>query len=84
MHACFPCQPSRASSSGNGLAQEHAITSDDALVLDELPGHSVLIVGAGYISVEFSSIYKGLGADVHLMYRKPLPLTGWACALRVS
>lgn len=57
--------------------QEHAITSDDALVLDELPGHSVLIVGAGYISVEFSSIYKGLGADVHLMYRKPLPLTGW-------
>ena len=57
-------------------AQEHAITSDDALVLDELTGNSVLIVGAGYISVEFSSIYRGLGADVHLMYRKPLPLTG--------
>ena len=56
--------------------QEHAITSDDALVLDEIPGSTIVIVGAGYISVEFSSIYKGLGADVHLMYRKPLPLTG--------
>ena len=58
--------------------QEHAITSDDALVLDEIPGSTIVIVGAGYISVEFSSIYKGLGADVHLMYRKPLPLTGCA------
>ena len=55
--------------------QEHAITSDDALVLDEIPGSTIVIVGAGYISVEFSSIYKGLGANVHLMYRKPLPLT---------
>ena len=43
--------------------KEHAITSDDALVLDEMPGSSIVIVGAGYISVEFSSIYKGLGAD---------------------
>jgi glutathione reductase (NADPH) len=56
--------------------QEHAITSDDALVLDEIPKNSIVIVGAGYISVEFSSIYRGFGADVHLMYRKPLPLTG--------
>jgi glutathione reductase (NADPH) len=58
--------------------QEHAITSDDALVLDEVPGNSLVIVGAGYISVEFASIYHGLGAKVHLMYRKPLPLTGCA------
>lgn len=57
-------------------AQEHAITSDDALVLDGVPHNSILIVGAGYISVEFSSIFRGFGADVHLMYRKPLPLTG--------
>lgn len=58
--------------------QEYAITSDDALVLDEIPNSTIVIVGAGYISVEFSSIYKGLGAEVHLMYRKPLPLTGCA------
>lgn len=56
--------------------QEHAITSDNALVLDEVPKKSIVIVGAGYISVEFSSIYRGFGNDVHLMYRKPLPLTG--------
>ena len=57
-------------------AQEHAITSDDALVLDDLPDGSIVVVGAGYISVEFSGIFNGMGADVHLMYRKPLPLTG--------
>ncbi len=56
--------------------QEYAITSDDALLLDEFPHNSIVIVGAGYISVEFSSIFRGFGADVHLMYRKPLPLTG--------
>lgn len=56
--------------------QEHAITSDDALVLDSLPDASIVIVGAGYISVEFAGIFNGMGADVHLLYRKPLPLTG--------
>ena len=56
--------------------QEYAITSDDALVLDAVPDDSIVIVGAGYISVEFAGIFNGMGADVHLMYRKPLPLTG--------
>lgn len=57
--------------------QEYAITSDDALVLDNLPTDApILIVGAGYISVEFSGIFNGMGANVHLVYRKDLPLTG--------
>ena len=47
-------------------------------MLKEMPGNSIVIVGAGYISVEFASIFRGFGADVHLMYRKPLPLTGCA------
>jgi hypothetical protein len=59
-------------------AQEHAITSDEALMLEHMPGNSIVIVGAGYISVEFASIFRGFGADVHLMFRKPLPLTGRA------
>ena len=59
-------------------AQEYAITSDEALMLKEMPGNSIVIVGAGYISVEFASIFRGFGADVHLMYRKALPLTGCA------
>ena len=58
-------------------SQEYAITSDDALVLDNLPTDApILIVGAGYISVEFSGIFNGMGAEVHLVYRKDLPLTG--------
>ena len=56
--------------------QEYAITSDDALVLDDLPNSSIVIVGAGYISVEFAGIFNGMGADVHLVYRKDYPLTG--------
>jgi glutathione reductase (NADPH) len=62
-------------------AQEYAITSDEALMLEHMPGNSIVIVGAGYISVEFASIFRGFGADVHLMFRKPLPLTGCALGL---
>ena len=44
-----------------------------------------MIVGAGYISIEFAGIFNGMGADVHLMYRKPLPLTGCdACRSRTE
>jgi len=47
------------------------------LALEDLPPEStVAIVGGGYIAVEFSGIFNGLGASVHLMYRKPLPLRG--------
>eukprot|EP00887_Chlorella_sp_A99_P002348 scaffold10.g2348.t1 len=53
---------------------EHAITSDEALVLEEVPAAPVVILGAGYIAVEFAGIFRGLGAEVHLMYRAPLPL----------
>ncbi len=56
--------------------QEYAITSDEALTLEHMPGNSIVIVGAGYISIEFASIFRGFGADMHLMYRKALPLTG--------
>ena len=59
---------------------EHAITSDDALVLDHLPvgpaAPPVVVVGAGYISLEFAGIFAGLGATVHVVYRKSLPLAG--------
>ena len=58
------------------MAQEYAITSDDALVLDDLPDAPIVIVGAGYISVEFAGIFNSFGAEVHLVLRKDLPLTG--------
>lgn len=54
--------------------QEHSMTSDDALVLEDYPGKPIVVLGAGYIAVEFAGIFAGLGARVHLMYRAPLPL----------
>ena len=46
-----------------GRLQEHAITSDHALSLPLMPKR-IVIVGAGYIAVEFSGIFSGMGADV--------------------
>lgn len=40
---------------------EHAITSNEALELARLPGR-IAIVGGGYIAVEFSGIFNGLGS----------------------
>ncbi|KAK3015148.1 hypothetical protein RJ639_005928 [Escallonia herrerae] len=53
--------------------QELAITSDEALSLDELPKR-VVILGGGYIAVEFASIWRGMGSTVDLCFRKELPL----------
>jgi glutathione reductase (NADPH) len=55
---------------------EHAIISDDAFYLPEMPKR-VAIIGSGYIAVEFAGIFAGLGAEVHLIYRQPLPLRGF-------
>ena len=58
-----------------GLA-EHAITSNEALDLAERP-ESVVVYGAGYIAVEFASIFNGFGIETHLVYRADLPLRGF-------
>ena len=47
---------------------EHAITSNEALDLPALP-RRVVIVGGGYIAVEFAGIFSGLGAEVQLVIR---------------
>ncbi|XP_042055081.1 glutathione reductase, cytosolic-like [Salvia splendens] len=61
--------------------QELGITSDEALSLEELPKHAV-ILGGGYIAVEFASIWRGMGAKVDLFYRKELPLRGFDNEMR--
>jgi glutathione reductase (NADPH) len=43
-------------------------TSNEAFSLSTLPRH-VLIVGGGYIAVEFASIFHGFGVDTTLIYR---------------
>ncbi len=46
----------------------HSITSDEAFHLERLP-RSVLVVGGGYIAVEFASIFNGLGVATTLVHR---------------
>lgn len=55
---------------------ELGIISDDAFYLKSMPRH-IVMVGSGYISVEFAGIFRALGAEVHLVYRQPLPLRGF-------
>lgn len=61
--------------------KEHAITSNEAFFLKQLP-RRVLVVGGGYIAVEFASIFNGLGADTTLAYRRDLFLRGFDRSVR--
>ena len=62
---------------------EHAIVSDDAFYLEQMP-RRIAIVGGGYIAVEFAGIFAGLGAETHLIYRQPLPLRGFDGDVRLA
>jgi glutathione reductase (NADPH) len=62
---------------------ELGIISDDAFYLKTMPRH-ILIVGSGYIAVEFAGIFRALGAEVHLVYRQSLPLRGFDQDIRES
>jgi glutathione reductase (NADPH) len=55
---------------------EHAVTSNEAFFLEELPKHA-LIVGGGYIAVELAGIFHGLGVKTTQIYRGPLFLRGF-------
>ncbi|HUY18121.1 MAG TPA: glutathione-disulfide reductase [Candidatus Binataceae bacterium] len=55
---------------------EHAITSNEAFHLERIP-ERVVIVGGGYIGVEFAGIFHGLGARVTQLYHGPLFLRGF-------
>jgi glutathione reductase (NADPH) len=60
---------------------EHAITSNEAFHLPELPKR-ILIVGGGYIAVEFAGIFNGLGVETTLMYRGANILRGFDDGVR--
>jgi len=55
---------------------EHALTSDEALNLPELP-RRLAIVGGGYIGVEFAGIFNALGAQVMMLLRGETVLRGF-------
>ncbi|MBV1861572.1 MAG: glutathione-disulfide reductase, partial [Nannocystaceae bacterium] len=55
---------------------EHAITSNEALDLKEVPKR-VAIVGGGYIGVEFAGIWNGAGSQVTVILRGDTVLRGF-------
>lgn len=60
---------------------ELAISSNEAFFLKELPKR-VLVVGGGYIAVEFAGIFHGLGAQTSLLYRGDMFLRGFDGTVR--
>ena len=70
-------QPSRPAVPGIELA----ITSNEAFDLPSLP-QRLLIVGGGYVAVEFAGIFHGLGSDVTLAYRGEQILRGFDADVR--
>jgi len=47
---------------------DHLISSNECFQLESLPD-SIVIIGAGYIGMEFASIFAGLGVAVTVLYR---------------
>ena len=64
--------PHRASCPGSDLA----ITSNEIFHLPERPDH-IVIVGAGYIALEFAAILRGLGSAVTVVHYAPEILRGF-------
>ena len=61
--------------------KEHAITSNEAFFLEDLPKR-VIMVGGGYIAVEFAGILHGYGSHVTQLYRGDMFLRGFDQDLR--
>lgn len=55
---------------------EFAKTSDDMFALQELP-KNIVILGAGYIALEFAHILHGIGCDVTIVHRGDFLLKGF-------
>jgi glutathione reductase (NADPH) len=60
---------------------ELAITSNQAFHLERLPSR-IVIMGGGYIAVEFAGIFSGLGVETVLVCRAPKILRGFDEDLR--
>jgi len=60
---------------------ELGITSNEAFLLDKLPERA-LIVGGGYVALEFANIFHGLGSKVRILHRGDKLLRGFDDDLR--
>lgn len=57
-----------------GLEEAGYITNNEALTLQELP-ESMIIIGGGYVGVEFAQMYSRFGTQVTLICRSPRVMT---------
>jgi glutathione reductase (NADPH) len=62
---------------------ELAITSNEAFFLERMP-QRVVVVGGGYIGLEFAGIFHGLGAEVTVVHRGEIFLRGFDDDVRVA
>lgn len=60
---------------------EFVISSNEVFFLEQLPKRTV-VVGGGYIAIEFASIFHGMGCDATLIYRGQQFLRGFDQGLR--
>lgn len=65
----------------NILGKQHIISSNDIFFLKTLP-KKLIIIGGGYIAVEFASIFNSLGVATTLLYRGSLFLKGFDHEIR--
>jgi len=62
---------------------EHAISSNEALELAQLP-ESIAVIGGGYIGVEFAGIWHGAGSKVTQLIRGDALLRGFDDDIRLA
>jgi NAD(P) transhydrogenase len=55
------------------IDHEHVLDSDSILSMNYLP-HGMLVLGGGVLVCEYASVFAGLGVEVTLVDRFPLPL----------
>lgn len=55
---------------------EHTVTSNEVFSLEECP-KSLLVVGSGYIGLEFASIFTALGVKTRVLFRRDYVLRGF-------
>ncbi len=63
------------------IGKEHVISSNEIFDLETFP-ERLVVVGGGYIAVEFAGIFNGLGSDVTQLYRGDLFLRGFDNEIR--
>ncbi|KAJ4346599.1 uncharacterized protein N0V89_010530 [Didymosphaeria variabile] len=65
------CRPARPEVPGlDDIPLERVLDSTSIQELGEVPGHLV-VVGGGYIGLEFAQLFRRLGADVSIIHRGP-------------